>query len=121
MEEYYVDHYGHNDPDTMNRPIPYIKQEVISAHRRCVYQYNISSDHLHMYENTFHPRLVLLSFLDTPRGSRILEMGVAVSVQKMTNVATCSIEYRVIAHFINQQQRDYEKWAMLEKLAGNIS
>lgn len=105
----------------MNRPISYIKQEVVSAKRMCVYQYSISAEHQYTHEKSRQPQWVLLNFLDTPQGSRILEMGAAVSVKKMANAATYSIEHRVIAHFTNQQHRDYEKWAMLEKLAGNIS
>lgn len=64
-------------------------------------------------------RNVMIDFLSTNDGRKILEFGIPLSVETYKSVERMSTVIRVIAHFTNDQRTEYEKYLMIKKLSGD--
>ena len=64
-------------------------------------------------------RNVMIDFLSTSDGRKILEFGIPLSVETHKNAERMSTVIRVIAHFTNDQRTEYEKYLMIKKLSGD--
>jgi hypothetical protein len=73
-------------------------------------------------KNDFHKdmsRNVMIDFLSTIDGKKILEFGIPLSIETYKNAERISTVFQVIAHFTNDQRIEYEKYLMLKRLSGD--
>ena len=63
---------------------------------------------------------LLYEFARSDLGAKVLQLGANIAIKKFEDLARMSTEYRVVGTFTDEQLTKYEKWAMLERLAGNL-
>jgi hypothetical protein len=63
---------------------------------------------------------LLYEFARSGIGAKVLQLGANIAIKKIEDLARLSTEYRVVGTFTDEQLTNYEKWAMLERLAGNL-
>ena len=63
---------------------------------------------------------LLYEFARSGIGAKVLQLGANIAIKKIDDTARLSTEYNVVGTFTDEQLTSYEKWAMLERLAGNL-
>ena len=63
---------------------------------------------------------LLYEFARSGIGAKVLQLGANIAIKKIDDLSRLSTEYNVVGTFTDEQLTSYEKWAMLERLAGNL-
>jgi len=95
-----------------------VRQEVITPIRYKVFNYEVDEfvNNPHIGENV--NQRVMIEFLRTDVGKTVLDLGVAVSVEKYDDYASFRTRYTVMAHFTPEQHHEFEKEKMWRILQG---
>jgi len=102
-----------------------VEKQVISHHRYVVYSREVD-DHVY-YLDRHHKqefaddlnRNIMIDFLASADGRKILELQIPLSIEHFKDAQHMSTIYKVIAHFTQDQRREYEKYLMIKKLSGD--
>lgn len=127
--------WDNNDKITYN----VVEKQVISHHRYVVYSREVD-DHDYYLDwkiskasNAPMPgnkyskqefkddlnRNIMIDFLSSVDGRKILEFQIPLSIEHFKDAQRMSTIYKIIAHFTEDQRRDYEKYLMIKKLSGD--
>lgn len=95
-----------------------VRQEVITPIRYTVFTYEVD-EYVHnpQFGENLNQR-VMLEFLRSDIGNTVLDLGVAVSVEKVVQPDHFRTRYIVIAHFTTEQHHEFEKGKMWRILQG---
>ena len=102
-----------------------VEKQVISHHRYVVYSREVDD---HVYYDNKHSkqefaddlnRNIMIDFLASADGRKILELQIPLSIEHFKDAQHMSTIYKVIAHFTQDQRREYEKYLMIKKLSGD--
>lgn len=83
-----------------------------------VYQVSVDYRYNSGFENG--RRDVLMRLLKTTLGDKLLEFEIPLTVSCQETTREAVNEYVVTAHFTTEQRETYEKWEMVQKLAGIV-
>jgi hypothetical protein len=132
-------YYDWDNTDYQDIKYNVVKKQVISHQRYVVYSREIESDEYYMdwkiskTSNAPLPtnkysrkefdgdisRNIMIDFLTTTDGKKILEFQIPLSIEYFKNAERMTRVYKIIAHFTDNQRRDYEKYLMIKKLSGD--
>ena len=108
----------------IDKELNVVRQEVITPIRRKVFSFLVDdSDRYQLYENNSRVISVetelMQRFLQTKIGEYLWKSGIALQLESCKDHARFSTHYIIMANFTNQQFHEYEKWAFMNKLAGD--
>ena len=109
------------------RELNVVRQEVITPVRRKVFSYLVDDSERYqlyevdsLYRNTVETE-IMQRFLQTKIGEYLWKSGVALNCESCKDHARFSTHYMIMANFTNEQHHEYEKWAFMNKLSGDIN
>jgi len=113
------------------RELNVTRQEVVSPIRYKVFNYIVDdSERYQLYDvddGKFTSRVIsvetelMQQFLQTKLGEYLWKSGVALNCESCKDHAKFSTHYIIMANFTHEQHHEYEKWAFMNKLSGDIN
>ena len=110
--------------DPYNTVMQHTVVQQVQGIRKPLFNYStsIESEAAELSETLEAPQVarILYEFARSSTGAKVLSLGVNIAIKKFKDMVRMNYEYRVVGTFTDEQLTNYEKWAMLQRLAGNL-